>query len=260
MPVPRRALLFLVASFVVLVCPGAGLAKKHGKSAAARSYAGQELKLLCTASGVYEMFISSGALKIVSKSIGISLRSVAPDWDVVLSRDDVRQFQRLPYARAMKMDLSPFYLYSVRKELVKPSGTGDARVQNRICKLYVFKGDYDSSFAWKGSFLGTGTRSNEMDLIALAQAGLDKPGAIVYRLFGIPRQSGCPIILMSKRTDGSQGFMLKLLSVKDATMPASAFVIPSGYKEVGPDKKSIFFNVEQKKDLELFSTPQKGSL
>lgn len=236
------------------------MAREHGRSAAAGSYAGQQVQLLCTSSGVYELFISPGALKIVSKSIGTSLRAVGPDWDVVLSRDDARQFQRLPYARAMKMDLSPFYLYSVRKELVKPGGIRDARVQNRPCKLYVFKGDYDTSFAWKGSFMGGGTRSNEMDLIALAQPGLDKPGSIVYRFFGIPGQSGCPIILLSKRTDGSQGFLLKLLSVKDATIPASAFVTPSGFKEVQAEKKSIFFNVEQKKDLELFSTPQKGSL
>lgn len=147
------ALAFCLCGAIASNAQGTGPAErirdKNARSHVRKSLSGQQLKLLCCSSGAYDLFISPAAVNLVSQSVGISVRAAAPDREVVLVRDDCKEVQRLPYARAMKKDLSPFFQYAVRKELVEPGKTRDARIQGRPCRVYSFKGDYDSSFAWK---------------------------------------------------------------------------------------------------------------
>lgn len=224
------------------------------------SHKGLKLIQATESSGMYDVWISTDATRIFSRSNDFYIASQAPSWMVEVWRPDRKEFSQIPFEAFIKSDLLSCNRISYLADLRKPTQT-EKQIKSGY-KVLVYSFPALETVSGCGLFVadrtdGSGLKAGEKlmpKLISLDNNYPNQITQIIGKIYNLPNVKGFPISSYAKLVNGREISLLngKILN-PNFEFSSEALHAPAGYRKKSLDRK-MFYTSAQSDILDQMSS------
>lgn len=225
-------------------CPAMDHRRSHRKASAAKTGAGSVAKTTCAAwlleqkhavTGQYKVYVAPRGLRVENLNNGIIAIAGPPDWTVVAFSCASKK-----YALCKPSEFQGSFCLTITASTGQIISAMPLKFINHgtTCgvKSAIFQTTKSFEESQQRQFLRREIHPSSISSATLTVAdSLDLPvqeGVLLARLFGIPMVKGVPLELKYSKMHGGKRIFLSTSSIKSKVVPASLFLLPSGYKQM----------------------------
>jgi hypothetical protein len=251
-----RRNVFIGLQVAALIWTSSLLSQQPGICAAGKMMSGFELEQVTSCNGKFRVLACSTAVRLDQLTYGYSFISSAPAWDVVVFRNDTKEYSRVPYKEWLRANL--ILVTTIwTMELKKPIATRHSEQGGLGYITYTFPSTTaDSAFLGNtGRDEAKALQNNRGEVVCLDFPADIHAGGVIGRAVALPELQGIAMQI-TRRSAATNGWLLKTVKTKHRDdISSESFALPKGLKQV-PFSRSMFSSSSAKDGINyMFGAP-----